>query len=74
MGNPGTGKTTVGQLVGHVLHDFGIRKTSKFVETSGEKLVRIGADKAAKLFASTLDGVLYIDEAYALDPSKKRCN
>jgi SpoVK/Ycf46/Vps4 family AAA+-type ATPase len=72
MGNPGTGKTTVGKLLGRMLHDVGIRKTDKFIETSGEKLVRMGASKAAQLIASAMDGVLFIDEAYALDPAKSQ--
>jgi SpoVK/Ycf46/Vps4 family AAA+-type ATPase len=72
MGNPGTGKTTVGKLLGRMLHDVGIRKTNKFIETSGEKLVRMGPTKAAQLIASAMDGVLFIDEAYALDPAKSQ--
>lgn len=72
-GNPGTGKTTVARIYGEFLVELGVLgvRATTVVETSGAKLVHGGVDELNKLFAQ-LDnsggGVLFIDEAYQLDP------
>ena len=70
LGNPGTGKTTVAKLLGQLLHELGLRSSTTFKSTSGEDMAREGASEAAKLIAQADNGVLFIDEAYQLDPAK----
>lgn len=67
-GNPGTGKTTAARLFARILLDAGLRKNSNFVETDGQALKDGGVDEFNKKVTSAMDGVLFIDEAYALDP------
>ena len=70
MGNPGTGKTTVAKLFGQLLHELGLRSSTTFVSTSGEAMLRECPKKIPGLIASADNGVLFIDEAYQLDPAK----
>lgn len=69
-GKPGTGKTTVARLVAGLLRQKGILKGGRSVEVDASSLVSgwIGfSAKVTNLAAlKAIDGVLFIDEAYAI--------
>jgi SpoVK/Ycf46/Vps4 family AAA+-type ATPase len=71
-GNPGTGKTTVARIIGDIYRELGLLRSGHFTEIDGRGLIAeyIGhtAAKTEKVIRDAMDGVLFIDEAYALVP------
>ena len=71
LGNPGTGKTTVARLLARLYHAIGVLPKGQLVEVDRSGLVAgfVGqtAIKTQKVIQKALGGVLFIDEAYALN-------
>lgn len=69
-GNPGTAKTTVARLLGHILRDNHILEVGEVFEVSRtdliEKYVGWTAKRVTEYFEEAKGSILFIDEAYSL--------
>ena len=70
LGNPGTGKTTIARMIADILYNLKYIKENKLIEVSSKDLVAeyVGqtAPKTMQVIEKSLNGVLFIDEAYTL--------
>ena len=70
LGNPGTGKTTIARIIAGILYNLGYVKENKLIEVGVKDLVAeyVGqtAPKTMSVIEKAMNGVLFIDEAYAL--------
>ena len=67
MGNPGAGKTEVAKYFAKIAKEYGILKSGACVFRGGTDLCGLGGIAAIReAFIAAKDGVLFIDEAYAL--------
>ncbi len=70
LGKPGTGKTTVARIVGHIYKQIGLLSKGHFLEVSRTDLIAgyqgQTAIKVKKVIEKARGGVLFIDEAYSI--------
>lgn len=73
LGNPGTGKTTVARIITGILYEMKLIKNNRCVEINGLDLIGNYVGQTGiitkKIIDASRGGVLFIDEAYALNSS-----
>jgi hypothetical protein len=73
-GDPGTGKTTVARRMGELFHRLGVLGSAEVVEVSASEFstgyVGQSAGKAREIFQRARGKVLFVDEAYRLNPAR----
>lgn len=74
-GPPGTGKTTVSEILGLIYRDLGVLGNGKLTTIHRDDLVagHVGqtAIKTKRLLTSCLGGVVFLDEAYSMGSENK---
>jgi AAA+ superfamily predicted ATPase len=74
LGSPGTGKTTVARRMGKMFHLLGLLPTDELHEIKASELltgyVGQAGSQTRELLRRSRGGVLFIDEAYQLDPAR----
>jgi SpoVK/Ycf46/Vps4 family AAA+-type ATPase len=73
LGNPGTGKTVVAEILSRALNELGVRLAplpSGFHKLSGAEALRDGPTEFKKLLNRIEGGTLFLDEVYQLQPKQ----
>ena len=71
-GNPGTGKTTVARIFGKIFKALGVTSTDKVTEKVPKDIIGMYVNESDKNMDKAINeamgGVLFLDEAYDLEP------
>lgn len=71
-GNPGTGKTTVARTFGKIFKALGITSTDRVTEKVPDQIISQYVNESSKKMNDAINeamgGVLFLDEAYGLEP------
>ena len=74
----GTGKTTIARRMGKMFHSLGLLPYDDVIETSVSDFITGYAGQSGKktkdIFRKARGKVLFVDEAYRLNPTKVCCN
>lgn len=69
VGNPGTGKTTLAELIAALMKELGFR-AGDYLRLTGSQCVQMGLDKFKEVLGKAKGGVLFLDEVYQMHPKK----